>query len=351
MQDGRPVVFISYTWEMEESPGHREWVRKLADDLITQYGIIVRLDQYEIALGKPLVYFMETSIEKADKVLSICTPVYKGKAINAEGGVGYEHSLITAKLYQLQAANNKFIPILRRGSQALSIPGYLESLTYQSMLKDDQYEADLQNLAQEIYNYNKIKKPDLGIIPDFDNLPIIDPVMIRGLKQQNQEKLDRQRENYLQSSEARLQSTLEVHQLTNSLEEKVNQYTKATALKLWFTKSEQMGYYDKCVLYTDIGYCIIILWFPDNYNLEHSKLRVRYYKGDVYHEHGRINADSGNPVFSPDQVFFFNVDNNFQSIWRDDKNGEFVNSEELIKNIFLWVLDSKDRFLKKSQRS
>ncbi|GAB3227069.1 toll/interleukin-1 receptor domain-containing protein [Spirosoma arcticum] len=345
MEANRKTVFISYTWETRENPEHREWVRKLADDLSEIYGIFVLLDQYELALGKSLTLFMERSIEVADKVLSICTPIYKKKAMTSEGGVGYEHSLITAQLYDLQAENDKFIAVLRQGTKESSIPGYLKTLVYQPMERDDLYEAYLLELAQEIYGFKKIKKPTLGSIPDFDNLPSIDPITLRGQKQRKRQELERKKELYLQSQAAIIKANAYVNELINTLEEKVKQYTEASVLSIAFSKSDRLGNYDKCVLYTDIGYCILILWFPDNGNLLNSKFRLRYYKGNIHHDmYGRISLDSPNPVFSPDQVFSFTVDDNLESIWCNTISNEFFKSDKLIKSIFVWVLDRTDEY-------
>ena len=106
----RITVFISYSWD---SPEHQEWVLKLATDLIKIYGINVLLDQFELSAGRELTMFMESSVEKADKVLVIMTPKYQQKADKREGGVGYEYSMISQGLFATQTDNNKFIPILR----------------------------------------------------------------------------------------------------------------------------------------------------------------------------------------------------------------------------------------------
>jgi hypothetical protein len=70
------TVFISYSWDSKD---HKDWVRKLADYLIDN-GVNVILDQYDLAAGKILTYFMESAVEKADKVIIILTPGYKLKS-------------------------------------------------------------------------------------------------------------------------------------------------------------------------------------------------------------------------------------------------------------------------------
>ncbi|RHK51047.1 TIR domain-containing protein [Leyella stercorea] len=70
--EGHPVVFISYSWD---SPEHKVWVAKFADDL-TSKGIYVLFDDY-LDSGTTLPMFMEYGIERSDKVLIIGTPKYK----------------------------------------------------------------------------------------------------------------------------------------------------------------------------------------------------------------------------------------------------------------------------------
>ena len=115
MEQNRKTVFISYSWDNTE---HQEWVLQLAKDLMTKFGIDVILDQFELSAGKDLTYFMESAIEKADKVLVILTPKYKVKAENRESGVGYETSMITQELFESPISKVKFIPVLRVGKQA-----------------------------------------------------------------------------------------------------------------------------------------------------------------------------------------------------------------------------------------
>lgn len=88
-------VFISYAWESEE---HREWVKALADRLLSD-GIDAVLDQYDLELGDRLPQFMEQSVRSSDYVLIVCTPAYKQKADARIGGVGYEGHIISGELF------------------------------------------------------------------------------------------------------------------------------------------------------------------------------------------------------------------------------------------------------------
>ncbi len=114
-------VFISYAWESEE---HREWVKALANRLLSD-GIDAVLDQYDLELGDRLPQFMEKSVRSSDYVLIVCTPTYKQKADERIGGVGYEGHIISGELFS-QRNERKFIPVLKEGSVKDSIPTFLE---------------------------------------------------------------------------------------------------------------------------------------------------------------------------------------------------------------------------------
>ncbi len=114
-------VFISYAWESEE---HREWVKALANRLLSD-GIDAVLDQYDLELGDRLPQFMEKSVRSSDYVLIVCTPTYKQKADERIGGVGYEGHIISGELFS-QRNERKFIPVLKEGSVKDCIPTFLE---------------------------------------------------------------------------------------------------------------------------------------------------------------------------------------------------------------------------------
>lgn len=93
--EGHPVVFISYSWD---SPEHKVWVAKLADDL-TSKGIYVLFDDY-LDSGTTLPMFMEYGIERSDRVLIIGTPKYKEKCTGMSSGVAFEDTIIRSSMFQ-----------------------------------------------------------------------------------------------------------------------------------------------------------------------------------------------------------------------------------------------------------
>jgi SEFIR domain len=118
---GRPVAFMSYSWESE---GHRRWVLALAERLYGN-GINVILDQWHLRMGMDKTLFMENGIAESDFVLIVCTPVYATKANKRRGGVGYEAMIITGELAE-NILETKFIPVLREGEwDKTSMPRWL----------------------------------------------------------------------------------------------------------------------------------------------------------------------------------------------------------------------------------
>ena len=156
-----PVVFISYSWDGKE---HEDWVLKLATDLRTNYGIDVILDKWELKLGKLLPHFMAHAVTDSDRVICVMTPNYKKKSDGLKGGVGMEYSIISTEILQ-NINTEKFIPLFRSGEDA---PIFLAGRDYIDMRDDTKYLEKIEDLARDILEIPKYKKPVLGNIPKFD---------------------------------------------------------------------------------------------------------------------------------------------------------------------------------------
>jgi len=219
------TVFISYSWDSEE---HKDWVRKLADYLQSN-GIEAILDQYELSVGRNMALFMESSIEKADKVLVILTPNYKLKSDSRKSGVGYEYSMITAELYEIQHDNNKFIPILREGDNDSSNPKFLKSFVYHDMKQDDRFESNAFELIRIIMDKPKIVKPKLGLLPEFEKEEK-DPIIEIANSLVSQEKLELQKKMFLESREAADKTYFELDRLFREIQKKADEYREKTDL-------------------------------------------------------------------------------------------------------------------------
>lgn len=118
-----PKVFVSYS---HEDPAHDAWVLELAS-LLRRNGVDAFLDQWDLRAGQDVALFMESSIRDSDFVVLICTPTYAQKSNLPRGGVGYEKNIISAEMLQAQDLRPKFVPVLRLGDFATSLPTYLGS--------------------------------------------------------------------------------------------------------------------------------------------------------------------------------------------------------------------------------
>ena len=125
----RPTVFVSYSWDDE---AHRDWVRRLAADLMERYGLLVTLDEHDLRPGDDRFVFME-QIARADVVVIVCTPTYVEKANERRGGVGVETTIITPAYFEGHP-EKRFIPVVRRRAPGVpAVPTYLGSLAYIDM--------------------------------------------------------------------------------------------------------------------------------------------------------------------------------------------------------------------------
>ena len=115
-----PKAFISYSWENDD---HRTWVRDIAIRLRAD-GIETTIDQWSAAPGDQLPAFMENAIRSNDYVLIVCTPKYKQRSDDRQGGVGYEGDIMTAEVFGT-SNHRKFIPLLRIGSWSNAAPTWL----------------------------------------------------------------------------------------------------------------------------------------------------------------------------------------------------------------------------------
>lgn len=131
-------VFVSYSWDNEE---HKHWVRRLSSRLRSHGGVKIILDQWHLVHGDEVAQFVERGIRTSDYVLIVCTPRYKGRADQREGGVGAEGTIITGELH-VGASRRKFIPILRAGTWSESAPTWLGSSYYADFDFSEQQEFD-----------------------------------------------------------------------------------------------------------------------------------------------------------------------------------------------------------------
>lgn len=154
-----PRVFISYS---HDTAPHKQWILDLATRL-RNAGIDAALDQWDLEPGDDLPHFMETQLDRADRVMMVCTENYVAKANSGSGGVGYEKMIVTSSLMK-RIDDNKIIPIIRQKGTS-SVPIFLKSKLYIDFSNDNEFEAVIDDLIRAIHGEPLFKKPELGSNP------------------------------------------------------------------------------------------------------------------------------------------------------------------------------------------
>jgi len=154
-----PKAFISYSWDDD---AHKEWVRQLATRL-RKDGVDVTLDRWHSAPGDKIPAFMERAVRENDFVIAVCTPRFKERSDEREGGVGYEGDIMTA--YVFTGGNKKkFIPVLRRGNWDQVAPDWLRGRAYIDLSKNS--ESAYEELLRTLHSARE-EAPPIGPRPDF----------------------------------------------------------------------------------------------------------------------------------------------------------------------------------------
>jgi hypothetical protein len=154
-----PSVFISYSHDDLE---HKRWVLSLSTRL-RKSGVDVILDQWDLDAGDDLASFMTNSLEKADRVLMVCTQNYVNKANEGKGGVGVERMILTAE-YLSNIDSNKVIPVIKQHGEK-SVPTFFQTKLYIDFSRADEYEASFDDLLRNILSKPLIEKPAIGTSP------------------------------------------------------------------------------------------------------------------------------------------------------------------------------------------
>jgi hypothetical protein len=154
-----PKLFISYS---HDSPEHMDRVLLLSERLRDD-GIDCSLDQYEVSPKQGWPRWTEDQIEQADYVLVICTEKYKQrfrlKEAQGQGlGVKWEGAVITQELYDAEANNTKFIPIVFTSTDTAHVPNVLRGTTRYELDTEGEYDK----LYRHITNQPTVLKSRLG---------------------------------------------------------------------------------------------------------------------------------------------------------------------------------------------
>jgi tetratricopeptide (TPR) repeat protein len=153
------TVFISYS---HDSPEHADRVLALADRLRAD-GIDCALDQYETSPPEGWPKWMDRHIAKSDFVIVICTETYYRRVMDEEEpgkgrGVKWESTLTYQHLYDADAKNIRFVPVLFESGKVEHIPTPLRGATYYYIDTEQGYE----DLYRRLTDQPRTVKPELG---------------------------------------------------------------------------------------------------------------------------------------------------------------------------------------------
>jgi DNA-binding XRE family transcriptional regulator len=157
-----PIVFISYS---HDSDAHRQRVLELSERLRAE-GVECEIDQYEVSPPEGWPKWMERIIRKADFVLVVCTETYRQRFdAEAPAGVGrgvkWESTLLTQHLYDADALNPKFIPIVFDDKDAAFVPVPLNGAARYKL--DDAYE----DLYRHLTDQPRVRRAPVGKIKNL----------------------------------------------------------------------------------------------------------------------------------------------------------------------------------------
>jgi TIR domain len=148
------TAFISYSWDDD---AHSDWVRVLAERLRAD-GVDVSIDRWGAVPGDQLTAFMERAIRENQFVVIICTPRYKCRSDNCEGGVGYEGDIMTAEIMTSQN-QRKFIPVLRKSAWSEAAPSWLLGKYYINLSAEPYSERDYKDLVRTLLGIRETAPP------------------------------------------------------------------------------------------------------------------------------------------------------------------------------------------------
>ena len=152
-------VFISYS---HDSKAHKDNVLHISNRLLDE-GINCNIDQYVSSPPEGWPRWMNNQIEEADFVLVVCTETYKNRFMGKEKqgtGLGgkWEGAILTQELYDAEARNTKFIPVLFSSHDRSHIPVILRGTTSYELHTEEGYET----LYRHLTNQPDVQKPELG---------------------------------------------------------------------------------------------------------------------------------------------------------------------------------------------
>jgi hypothetical protein len=101
---------------------------------------------------------MEAAVRDNHFVIIVSTPHYKERSDARKGGVGYEGDIMTGELLT-NRNERKFIPVLRRGDEATSVPSWLAGKYYVDMREEADQERSYEDLLTTLLGRREVPPP------------------------------------------------------------------------------------------------------------------------------------------------------------------------------------------------
>lgn len=153
---------IVYSWDDEE---HKTWVAGLGARLRGD-GVDVRLDQWHAGLGDRLPEFMERQVAECQIIVIVCTPGYKDRFDGRKGGAGYEGHIIAGEILREGGRAGRFVPVLRTGEWASSMPRALEGVRGVDLRETPRFKEEYCRLLRKLFGQSE-PTPELGTAPEW----------------------------------------------------------------------------------------------------------------------------------------------------------------------------------------
>lgn len=138
-------VAISYAWG--PSP-HMPWVLNGLCNRLRELGINAFCDQNSLEPGMEATAYMER-MRRAQTVLLVCTPTYKIKSDERQGGVGYEGSILSNSRLGGEL-KDRIIPVLRDGEWATAMPAFMGSILGVDLRNGPNYDVEFLKLVNRL---------------------------------------------------------------------------------------------------------------------------------------------------------------------------------------------------------
>ena len=166
-ENTKPTVFISYSWT---TPEYQQRVLDIADRLISEAGVDVIIDEYDLKGGQDVVAFMERlkTDESISHVVVLSDATYVTKADARERGVGKEAQIISPSVYEDIGQTRVIAVVMEQNVDGKPcLPVFLQSRLYFDFSSAHAENTNWERLVRHLWDKPIREKPGLGPQPEF----------------------------------------------------------------------------------------------------------------------------------------------------------------------------------------